>query len=75
MAQKQVLSFPREIQEEIALAIDLLMNNLKPAGCKKLHATALWRLRVRHYRVVYAVDNNAHLITIVKVVVRSEGTY
>jgi len=75
MAQKQVLSFPREIQEEIALAIDLLMNNLKPAGCKKLHATALWRLRVRHYRVVYAVDDKAHLVTVLKIAVRSEDTY
>ena len=74
-ARKQILSFPKEAQSEIALTIDLLKNNPRPSGCKKLRATALWRLRVRHYRVVYAVDDKAHLVTILKIAVRSEGTY
>jgi len=74
-AQKQILSFPKEAQSEIALAIDSLMNNPRPPGCKKLRATALWRLRVRHYRVVYAVNDKAHLITVLKIAVRSEDIY
>ncbi len=74
-ARKQILSFPKEAQSEIALTIDALMNNPRPSGCKKLRSTALWRLRVRHYRVVYAVDDKALLVTVLKVAMRSEGTY
>lgn len=74
-ARKQILSFPKEAQFEIAMAIDSLMNNPRPAGCKKLRTAALWRLRVRHYRVVYAVDDKADLVTVLKIAVRSEDTY
>lgn len=74
-AQKQILSLPKEAQVEIALVIDSLMNKPRPSGCKKLRVTALWRLRVRHYRLIYAVDDKAHMVTVLKIAVRSEGTY
>ena len=74
-ARKQIITIPREIQVEIVIAIDFLMNNPRPSGCKKLRGTSLWRLRVRNYRVVYAVDDRARLVTILKVAVRREDTY
>jgi mRNA interferase RelE/StbE len=74
-AQKQLLSFPREAQMEIAKAIDELENNARPAGCKKLRETGLWRVRARHYRVVYAIADEAKVVTVVKIAIRREGTY
>ena len=74
-AQKQMLSLAREAQVEIAQAIDGLGVSPRPAGCRKLRATALWRVRVGRYRVVYAIDDEARLVTVVKVAMRREDTY
>lgn len=74
-AQKQLLSFPREAQLEIAAAVDGLTTTPRPAGCKKLRDTGLWRIRVGRYRVVYTVDEKTTLVTVVKVAIRSEDTY
>ncbi|MFO7773849.1 MAG: type II toxin-antitoxin system RelE/ParE family toxin, partial [Dehalococcoidia bacterium] len=75
VAQKQLLTFPREAQIEIAKAIDGLVSNARPAGCKKLRETGLWRLKAGRYRIVYAIDDKAGAITVVKVAIRREDTY
>jgi len=74
-AQKQLLSFSREAQVEIAKAIDDLENNARPAGCRKLGETGLWRVRAGRYRVVYVIDDEAKVVTVVKVAIRREDTY
>jgi len=74
-AQKQLLSFPREIQVEIAKFVDEMENNARPTGCKKLRDTRLWRVRVGRYRMVYVIDDEAKVVTVVKVAIRREDTY
>lgn len=74
-AQKQILALPRAAQTEIALSIDSLVSDPRPAGCKKLRGTGLWRLRIGQYRAIYAIDDKAHLATVLKVAVRREDTY
>ena len=74
-AQKQILALPVPAQMEIALFIDPLVSNPRPPGCKKLRGTDLWRLRTGQYRVIYAIDDRAHLATVLKVAVRREDTY
>lgn len=74
-AQKQLLSFPKEIQSRIALAIDGLANTPRPEGCKKLRETGLWRLRAGRYRIIYSIEDDAQLIRVVKVAIRREDTY
>jgi mRNA interferase RelE/StbE len=74
-AQKQLLSFPREAQVEIAKAIDEMENNARPVGCRKLRETGLWRVRVGRYRMVYVIDDEAQVVTVVKVAIRREDTY
>ena len=74
-AQKQLLSFSREAQVEIAKAIDDLENNARPARCRKLRETGLWRVRAGRYRVVYVIDDEAKVVTVVKVAIRREDTY
>ena len=74
-AQKQVLSSSREAQVEIAKAIDDLENNARPDGCRKLRETGLWRVRAGRYRMVYVIDDEAKVVTVVKVAIRREDTY
>ena len=74
-AQKQLLSFPREPQVEIAKAIDELEDNPRPAGCKKLRETGLWRVRAGRYRIVYIIDDKDEVVTVAKVAIRREDTY
>jgi mRNA interferase RelE/StbE len=74
-AQKQMLSLPKDTQIEIARAIDRLANTPRPAGCKKLRGTELWRFRLGRYRVVYQINDETRLVIIVKVALRREDTY
>jgi len=74
-AGKQILALTGKAQLDIVKAIDSLMGNPRPAGCKKLRAATLWRIRVGDYRVVYAIDDKAGLITVLKVAIRREDTY
>ena len=74
-AQRQILSLPREAQVEVASTIDNLMKNPRPSGCIKLRETGLWRIRAGRYRVVYVIDDETRLITVVKVAIRRENTY
>lgn len=74
-AQKQVLSLPRTVQIELAKSVNQLSATPRPSGCKKLRGTDLWRVRTGRYRVVYAIDDDNKLVTIVKVALRREDTY
>ncbi|MBI4185946.1 MAG: type II toxin-antitoxin system RelE/ParE family toxin [Chloroflexi bacterium] len=74
-AQKQILSLPRKAQLEVARTIDRLANTPRPSGCKKLRGTELWRLKLGRYRVVYVIDAEAKLVTVLKVALRREDTY
>ncbi len=74
-AQKQFLFFPKQAQVEIAQAIDYLASDPRPPKCKKLRGIDLWRLRLGRYRVVYAIDDKASLVTVIKVASRREDTY
>jgi len=60
---------------KIAKAIDELEDNARPAGCRKLRETGLWRVRAGRYRIVYAIDDEAKVVTVVKVAIRREDTY
>lgn len=60
---------------EVAKAIDGLRDNPRPVRCKKLRETGLWRIRVKRYRVVYDIDDDAQIVTVLKVAPRREDTY
>ena len=74
-AQKQMLSLPKEAQVELSLSIDRLGNTPRPPRVKKLADSGLWRIRVGQHRIVYAIDDEAQLVTKVRVARRKEDTY
>jgi len=67
-------SFGRDYKM-LARAVSSLEQNPRPPGVKKLADSGLWRVRIGHYRIVYAIDDENKLVTIVRVARRKEGTY
>jgi len=61
--------------EVVAKAISALEQEPRPPGVKKLAESGLWRIRVRRYRIVYAINDEAQLVTLVRVARRREDTY
>ena len=74
-AQKELdASFGRDYKM-LARDISGLEQNPRPPGAKKLADSGLWRVRIRRYPIVYAIDDENKLVTIVRVARRKEGTY
>ncbi|MDO8690808.1 MAG: type II toxin-antitoxin system RelE/ParE family toxin [Dehalococcoidia bacterium] len=55
-------------------AISSLEEDPRPARVKKLGDSGLWRIRVRQYRVVYAIDDETRTVTVVRVARRQQDT-
>lgn len=68
-------SLPNRDYERVAEAIDGLERNPRPPRVKKLADSGLWRVRIGQYRIVFAIDDKAHLVVIVRVARRKEDTY
>ncbi len=67
-AKKDIRRLPADIQRRVRQSINPLANEPRPAGSRKLRgAGTLYRIRVGDYRVVYDVDDEAHMITIIRV--------
>lgn len=74
-AQKELDALSGPDYEAIAKAISTLEQNPRPPRVKKLADSGLWRIRVGQYRVVYAIDDEPRVITVVRVARRKENTY
>jgi mRNA interferase RelE/StbE len=67
-ADRQLAKLPRQAREMVAAAIVTLASNPRPSGAVKLSgAVDLWRIRVRDYRVIYAIVSGELIVTVVKV--------
>ena len=74
-AQKELDALPEQDYERVAEAINALEDNPRPPRVKKLADSGLWRIRVGLLRIVYAIDDKAQLVTMVRVARRKEDTY
>ena len=59
----------------VAAAILDLESEPRPPGCRKLRGIEGWRIRVGHWRVIYHINDQERLVTIVAVKRRREDTY
>ena len=73
-AARQIKKLPPEVRRQILEAIERLVDDPRPHGCKKLlGAPDLYRIGVAHdYRVVYQVRDALMLIIVVKTAHRRE---
>lgn len=64
-AEKDLYKLPALVTAKIVPVLKSLENNPRPSGCKKLKGFKnLWRVRVRNYRIVYAIDDIILLVDI-----------
>lgn len=67
-ARKELKKLPKEVIENIIPAIFGLAENPRPQGCKKLKGYAdAYRIRIGDYRVVYMVEGDILVVTVVAV--------
>ncbi|HEU4758484.1 MAG TPA: type II toxin-antitoxin system RelE/ParE family toxin [Dehalococcoidia bacterium] len=75
-AERELLSLPRDVARRIALAIDRLTDDARPAGCRKISgAQDTYRIRVGRFRVVYDGQDEQRLLIVLRVAMRTESTY
>ena len=73
-AKKEVKLLDGVIRVRVVHAFRSLTNDPRPPGCRKLvGATNRWRIRVGDYRILYSIDDSAHLVEIVAVRHRSKA--
>jgi mRNA interferase RelE/StbE len=70
--QRAMDKLPKSDFQAVIEAIKDLGRTPRPRGIEKVKSTGLWRIRQGDYRIIYAIDDNEHLITIVRVGHRRE---
>lgn len=58
--------------QAVVKAMKDLAQTPRPRGIEKVKVTGLWRIRQGDYRIIYAIDDNQQLVTIVRIGHRRE---
>jgi mRNA interferase RelE/StbE len=66
-AQKQIMKLDKKIIPVIKAAIADLADNPRPYGYKKLKGEDAYRIRVGDYRVIYEINDNTIIVTVISV--------
>jgi mRNA interferase RelE/StbE len=66
-AQKELADLPQEIYTKICNTVQDLTREPRPLGCLKLKGREGWRIRVGNYRVLYKIDDQRQIITIMHI--------
>ena len=66
-AQKQIMKLDKKIIPVIKASIADLAENPRPYGYKKLKGEDAYRIRVGDYRVIYEINDNTIIVTVVTV--------
>lgn len=64
-AQKQIMKLDKKRIPAIKAAIADLANNPRPYGYKKLKGEEAYRIRIGDYRVIYEIDDDVIVVTVV----------
>ncbi len=75
VAEKFILRLNESDYRAIVERLRSLAEEPCPLAVRKLASTALWRLRVRDFRMVYSVDDKERVVNILRIARRSEDTY
>lgn len=73
-AAKDLAVLPSDLARRVDAAILALAHEPRPHGVKKLKGErTVWRARVGDYRIVYSIDDKAHVVDIIGVPHRSKA--
>ena len=71
-AQRALDKLPKSDFQAVIEAIKDLTQTLRSRGIEKVKTTGLWRIRQGDYRIIYAIDDNQQLVTVVRIGHRRE---
>lgn len=71
-AERELRAIPKTDLRRVTERLRGLMQNPRPPGCEKLSGHDHYRIRRGDYRIVYAIDDAARVVTLVKVGHRRE---
>ena len=67
-AAKEIAAIPtKKDRRRVVEKIRSLANEPRPAGCRKLSGAERYRTRVGRYRILYAIEDDRLIVTVVKV--------
>ena len=66
-AAKEIEKIPQADRVRIIAKISSLSENPRPEGCKKLSGQEKYRIRQGNYRILYQIQDEQLLITVVKI--------
>ena len=70
--QRALDKLPKSDFQAVIEALNDLAQTPRPRGIEKVKSTGLWRIRQGDYRIIYAIDDREHLVTVVRVGHRRE---
>jgi len=71
-AQRVLDRLPKSDFQTVVEAIRELAQTPRPRGVEKVKSTGLWRIRQGDYRIIYSIDDNQQLVTVVRIGHRKE---
>ena len=74
-ASRQLLKLPPDATARARGPILALARDPRPAGSIALTGSPYWRFRIGDLRIVYAIDDGARTVVVLRVVRRNESTY
>ena len=66
-AQKRLLKLDKKVLPLLKAAIAGLAENPRPSGCLKLKGEEAYRIRVGNYRIIYEINDNKIIVTVITV--------
>ena len=70
--ERELSRLRKKDYERIEAAILRLGEEPRPANCQKMKGRDAWRIRVGEYRVIYEINDQARIVTILDVGHRKE---
>ena len=73
-AKKQLEKIPKNERERLLTAIDMLVYGIKESGLdiKKLLGRPEWRIRLGGWRVLFTIDSDKIVITVISIASRGD---
>ena len=71
-AQRSLNKLPKDDFDAVLESVRGLANTPRPKGVEKIKSAGLWRIRQGDYRIVYSIDDNQKIVTILRIGHRRE---
>ena len=71
-AERELRALPKQDLRRVTERLQGLSRNPRSLGCEKLSGHDQYRIRQGDYRIVYAIDDAARVVTLVKIGHRRE---